>query len=118
MAAVPQTLTARVLARVTHARIAVDRRANATRPKSQRRRVPVPGTASAVVQTQEEVRGSRSLKRVFHDLGVSYRTYRRKTGAPVAPALRAAAYHFRANPTLTSLVSVAGFLDDLDLLAW
>jgi hypothetical protein len=71
-----------------------------------------------VVQTQEEVRESRSLKRVFQDLGVSYRTYRRKTGAPVAPALRAAAYHFRANPTLPSLVSVAGFLDDLDLLAW
>jgi hypothetical protein len=111
-------LTARVLARVTHARIAVDRRANATRPKSRRRRVPVQSTASAVVQTQEEVRESRSLKRVFHDLGVSYRTYRRKTGAPVAPAVRAAAYHFRANPTLTSLVSVAGFLDDLDLLAW
>jgi len=118
MAGAPQTLTARVLARVTHARIAVDRRANATRPKSGRRRVPVPDAGSAVVRTQEEVRGSRSLKRVFRDLGVSYRAYRRKTGEPVVPALRAAAYHFRANPTLTSLVSVAGFLDDLDLLAW
>jgi len=114
----PQTLTTRVLARVTHARIAVDRRANASRPKSRRRRQPVEGAAAAVVQTQEELRGSRSLKRVFRDLGVSYRTYRRKTGEPVAPALRAAAYDFRANPTLTSLVSVAGFLDDLDILAW
>jgi hypothetical protein len=118
MAKIPQTLTARVLARVTHARIAVDRRANASRPKSRRRRQAVPGAAPAGVPTQEQVRGSRSLKRVFRDLGVSYRTYRRKTGEPVVPALREAAYSFRANPSLTSLVSVAGFLDDLDLLTW
>jgi hypothetical protein len=118
MAKVPLTLTARVLARVTHARIAVDRRANASRPKSRRRRDPIPGAPSAAVQTQEEVRGSRSLKRVFRDLGVSYRSYRLQTGKPVAPAVRDAAYSFRANPSLTSLVSVAGFLDELDILTW
>jgi hypothetical protein len=36
----------------------------------------------------------------------------------VVPALRDAAYSFRANPSLGSLVSVAGFLDELDILTW
>jgi hypothetical protein len=61
---------------------------------------------------------SRSLKRVFRDLGTSYRSYRRETGEPVTPALRDAAYNFRAEPSLTSLVSVAVFLDELDILKW
>lgn len=116
---VPQSLTDRVLARVTHARLAVDRRAKATRPKAKRRRHAVPASsAAASPQTPEQASDSESLRRVFRDLGTSYRQYRRETGEPVAPALREAAYRFRADPSLTSLVSVAVFLDELDILTW
>jgi hypothetical protein len=113
----PKSLTDRVMARVDDARIAVDRRDSATRPKSKRRRrVPVaPSTAGPSAQ---DLREFESLKRVFRDLGVSYREYRRQTGEPVAPAVREAAYKFKADPSLTSLVSVAVFLDELDILTW
>jgi hypothetical protein len=65
----------------------------------------------------EEVRESQSLKHVFRELGVSYRRYRSQTGNKVVPGLRDAAYNFRAEPSLTSLVTVAAFLDELDLLS-
>ena len=105
------------MARVDDARIAVDRREGATRPKSKRRKRP-PVPSSAAEPTAQDLRESKSLKRVFRDLGLSYREYRRQTGEPVAPAVRAAAYHFKAAPSLTSLVSVAVFLDELDILTW
>jgi hypothetical protein len=112
----PKSLTDRVMARVDDARIAVDRREGATRPKSKRRkRTPV---QSSVEPSAQDLRESKSLKRVFRDLGLSYREYRRQTGEPVAPAVRAAAYNFKAAPSLTSLVSVAVFLDELDILTW
>jgi hypothetical protein len=104
------------MARVVDARVAVDRREGASRPKSKRRRVPVEPTNGG--PNAQELRESESLKRVFRDLGVSYRQYRRQTGEPVAPAVREAAYQFRAAPSLTSLVSVAVFLDELDILTW
>ena len=93
-----QTLTDRVQARVDAARLVVDRRTTGG-PKRQ------------------DARESKSLRRVFRDLGVSYRRYRSQTGAPVIPELRDAAYNFRAEPSLTSLVAVAVFLDDLDLMS-
>jgi hypothetical protein len=113
----PQSLTDRVMARVVDARSAVDRRENATRPKSKRRqRAPVEQSSNG--PTPQMLREAESLKRVFRDLGVSYREYRRQTGEPVAPAVREAAYKFRSDPSLTSLVSVAGHLDELDILTW
>jgi hypothetical protein len=116
---IPQTLTDRVLARVTDARLAVQRRAKASRPKAKRHRRAVPnGSTAPGPQTPEQAQESESLRRVFRDLGISYRQYRRETGEPVAPALREAAYRFRADPSLTSLVSVAVFLDELDILTW
>jgi hypothetical protein len=111
----PENLTERVLARVSQARLAVDRRAKASRPKSKARRPAAP--ASTDSPSLEEVRESESLKRVFRELGVSYRRYRSQTGDPVTPGLRDAAYKFRAEPSLTSLVAVAAFLDELDLLS-
>jgi hypothetical protein len=75
-------------------------------------------TLDASPQTPEEMRETQSLRRVFHDLGDSYRLYRRRTGEPVKPALREAAYQFRQAPSLTSLVSVAAFLDELQILTW
>ena len=113
----PKSLTDRVMARVDDARIAVDRREGATRPKSKRRRRTSVETSAAGPSAQD-LRESKSLKRVFRDLGLSYREYRRQTGEPVAPAVRAAACNFKAAPSLTSLVSVAVFLDELDILTW
>jgi hypothetical protein len=111
----PQSLTDRVIARVVDARTAVDLRENASRPKAKRRRTPAP----PVIQSDpQNLRESESLKQVFRDLGDTYREYRRQTGEPVAPAVREAAYKFRAAPTLTSLVSVAGVLDELEILTW
>ena len=119
----PQSLTDRVLARVNDAGLAVDRRAGASRPKSRRSRparseTPPAAVAAAASQTSGELREKQSLRRVFHDLGHSYRRYRRRTGEPVKPALREAAYKFREHPSLTSLVSVAAYLDELEILAW
>jgi hypothetical protein len=111
----PETLTDRVIARVNDARLAVDRHTNASR-----RRVSRPGRArpaSPDSPSLEAVRESQSLRRVFRDLGISYRRYRSQTGGRVAPGLRDAAYRFRAEPSLTSLVAVATFLDELDLLS-
>jgi hypothetical protein len=57
---------------------------------------------------------ARALRRVFLDLGASYRNYRRRTGEPVAPEVRDAALRFRRELDLRSLVSVAATLDRLD----
>jgi hypothetical protein len=105
------------MARVVDARTAVDRREGASRPKAKRRRR-VPIEALSDGPSAQDLREAESLKKVFRDLGVSYREYRRQTGEPVAPAVREAAYKFRADPSLTSLVSVAVFLDELDILTW
>jgi hypothetical protein len=105
------------MARVVDARTAVDRREGASRPKAKRRRRTSIESAPEGPSAQD-LREAESLKRVFRDLGVSYREYRRQTGEPVAPAVREAAYKFRADPSFTSLVSVAVFLDELDILTW
>ena len=97
---VPQTLTDRVAARVIDARLALERRASASQPKVRR----------SPPETE-------SLKRVFRDMGLRYRRYRSQTGGPVVPGLRGAAYEFRADPSLSSLVAVAVYLDKLDLLS-
>lgn len=111
-----QTLTDRVQARVADARLAIERRAGATRPKSRRRSGPSASPSTSIWQLSEEARENRSLRRVFRDLGTSYRRYRKQSGEPVTPGLRDAAYNFRAEPSLTSLVAVAAYLDELDLL--
>ena len=100
------TLTDRMQVRVDAARLAVDRRA-------------LRAAAPVAIESagQEEIRQSQSLRRVFRDLGVSYRRYRSQTGNKVVPGLRDAAYNFRGDPSLTSLVAVAAFLDKLDLLS-
>jgi hypothetical protein len=96
------SLTDRVAARVIDARLAIERRTSQT----------MNDAASAGEQQETE-----SLRRVFRDMGVSYRRYRSQTGGPVVPGLRDAAYKFRADPSLTSLVAVAAYLDKLDLLS-
>jgi hypothetical protein len=114
-----ETLTDRVLARVTDAGRAVDRRTGASRPRTARRSVsPSDPLAANVTRTPEQIREARSLRRVFHDLGVSYRQYRRQTGAPVSSDVRDAAKRFRRELNVTALVSVAACLDELEILTW
>lgn len=111
----PQTLTESVQARVNDARHVLDRREKAARPKSKRRGRARPASPNS--PSFEEMRESQSLRRVFRDFGLSYRRYRSQTGARVSPGLRDAAHSFRAAPSLTSLVTVAAFLEKLDLLS-
>jgi hypothetical protein len=113
----PQTLINRVQARVAEAALSLDRRANATRPKARRRRVSPTTPSLASSKSSDQTLEEQSLRRVFRELGVSYRRYRSQTGTPLTPGLRDAAYNFRAEPSLTTLVAVAAFLDELDLLS-
>jgi hypothetical protein len=110
------TLTERVQARVASARLAADERANAS-PQKPRRRPAAPSLTDSGSPSADELRDYESLKRVFREMGISYRRYRSQTREPVVPGLRDAAYTFRAEPSLTSLVAVAAYLDDLDLLS-
>jgi hypothetical protein len=107
------------MARVQVAGLSVDRRAKSTRPKASRRRPVAMDLASAgSTRTPEQVREAQSLRRVFDDLGNSYRRYRRETGAPVSSDVRTAASNFRLEPSVTSLALVAARLDELDILTW
>jgi hypothetical protein len=103
----PENLTDRVAARVVRARLALEHRATANPSRS-------PAPDPKVVGEQRE---TESLTRVFREFGTSYRRYRKQTGGPVTPGLRDAAYQFRAEPSLSSLVAVAAYLDKLDLLS-
>jgi hypothetical protein len=93
-----QSLTDLIAERVINARLALE-----TRTKK-------PSSSAELTETQ-------SLNRVFRDLGYAYRRYRSQTGGPVVPGLRDAAYKYRANPSLPSLVAVAAYLEKLDLLS-
>ena len=104
------TLTERVLARVRDAEAAMD-----LPPSRRRQDAPSHSTNGG---TPEQVRRARSLRRVFVDLGTSYREFRRRTGATVSPEVRAAAYRFRREGDVTSLVGVAASLDQLEALPW
>jgi hypothetical protein len=110
----PETLPDRIALRVMNARLAIEGRGGTRRPRGTRQgEVPVlTGSPSAA-----ELRETASLKRVFRDLGTCYRRYRSQTGNPVVPELRDAAYRFRAAPSLASLIAVAAYLDELDLLS-
>jgi len=95
-----ERLTARVVARVKDANRVVYGRPRSASAKGRARR-------GADTETL-------ALRRVFLDLGDSYRSYRRRTGEPVSPEVRDAALRFRRELDLLSLVSVAATLDRLD----
>jgi hypothetical protein len=99
------------MTQVHEAGLAVDRKAAATRPRIRRRH-------SHDALAPAEVREQRSLRRVFLDMGDSYRAYRRRTGEPVSPEVRGLADRFRREQDATSLVAVAASLDALGALAW
>jgi hypothetical protein len=95
-----QRLTDRVIARIKEAHRRDQTTSRSGLGKGRRRR----GTDS----------DTRALRRVFLDLGDSYRSYRQRTGAAVAPDVRDAALRFRRELDLVSLVSVAASLERLD----
>ena len=103
----PENLTDRIAARVVRARLALEEGSTAS-----------PSSGSPVdAKVIGERREAESLRLVFQEMGISYRRYRKQTGGPVTPGLRDAAYQFRAEPSLASLVAVAAYLDKLDLLS-
>lgn len=112
-------LVDRVRERVVRAGRAIERQDTARRPRvrrrTERRRSPAAPDSPPAEPLTREVRALRS---VFTDLGAAHRQYRRRTGESVSPELHAAAQAFKAAPSLVSLVPVAEFLDDLDLLEW
>jgi hypothetical protein len=95
-----QRLTERVITRIKDARRDIQVRSRTSPAKGPKRR----GSDG----------DARALRRVFLDLGESYRNYRRRTGEPIAPEIREAALRFRRELDLPSLVSVAASLDRLD----
>jgi hypothetical protein len=105
------------MAQVHEAGLAVDRKTAATRPKTRRRRADVTRPSDEPL-APAQVREQRSLRRVFLDMGDSYRAYRRRTGEPVSAEVRGLADHFRREQDVTSLVAVAASLDALDVLTW
>jgi hypothetical protein len=108
------SLTERVRTRVAEADRSLDRR-----PGPARRRSKSAKAASTVrPEAPEKDPSPRSLRRVFHELGATHREYRQRTGQRVPPDLREAAHAFKREPSLTSLVTVAGYLDELGILAW
>jgi hypothetical protein len=106
-------LTDRVAARVIDARLALER-SGASAAKARRRSGSRRLLGNSTLAGEE--RETKSLQRVFREMGLQYRSYRSRNGGPVMPGLRDAAYRFRAEPSLASLVAVAAFLDELDLL--
>jgi hypothetical protein len=114
----PAAIADRVEQRLILAGLAFDRRHGATRPKRRARRLKPTLLNPDVPLDPEHARERACLRIVFRDLGDAHRRYRTRTGVPGTPALRAAAYAFKAEPSVVSLVPVAAFLDELGILAW
>jgi hypothetical protein len=93
----------------------LEHRDGTPRPRRRARQSPSYPALGQKVPMSEEV---RALRAVFHELGETHRQYRRRTGTPVSADLRSAAMAFKQEPSLISLLPVAGFLDDLQLLEW
>jgi hypothetical protein len=108
------SLTERVRTRVAEADRSLDRRPGTARRRSKSAKA----ASTARPASSETDGGTRSLRRVFHELGTTHREYRQRTGQRVPPDLREAAHAFKREPSLTSLVTVAGYLDELGILAW
>jgi hypothetical protein len=111
------SLLERVRARVLSANHAIQRRDSAPPRRSQPARIrrPAPATGPASVPPSHEL---RALLIVYHTMARQHRRYRERTGNHIPTALQSAARAFKREPSVFSLVPVAGFLDDLRLLKW
>lgn len=114
----PPTLTDRLLERVRQAGLAAHWPTDESGPKPRRRHTDAPRQPPAASRTRRQLREARSLRRVFLDMGDSYREYRSLTGAPVSARVRGAAERFRRERNLASLAAVAASLDELEVLTW
>jgi hypothetical protein len=110
-AAALDTVTIRVLERVRQA-------GTADTPAQRPRRRQSDRTLRSAKASPGEAHEARSLRRVFLDMGDSYRAYRERTGAPVSAAVKSAAERFRRERNLTSLTAVAASLDQVQGLTW
>jgi hypothetical protein len=109
----------RVRQRLTLVGLAFDRRLGAARPRRRAPKLPQPSVPAGPPSLEPGlIRERACLRVVFRELGDAHRRYRVRTGIPGTPALRAAAYAFKQEPSVTSLVPVAAFLDELGILAW
>lgn len=114
-----QTLSDRVKGRVNEARLALDHGGSKPAPKPRAPRSNRPSRAGSQLKGgPDDERETQSLQQVYGELRSTYQRYRRETGKPPVPALREAVQAFKLGPSLTSLISVASFLDDRGLLAW
>ena len=113
-----RNLTDRVRDRVAKAGRALDRRPGSAGPKSQRKTPTRLGTPSSSRAGPEDQQATRSLRRVYCEKRGTYKEYRRQTGSAAVPELRDAVRAFKRGPSLTSLVGVATFLEDRNLLPW
>lgn len=114
----PPGIADRVGQRLILAGLAFDRRHGATRPKRRIKEQAPTLLKPALALDPAHARERACLRIVFRDLGDAHRRYRTRTGHAGTPALRAAAYAFKAEPSVVSLVPVAAFLDELGILAW
>ena len=106
----------RLRRRVANVERALERR-DATRPD-----LPLPpqdrGGPDEAVKAKSGSRDLRALKVVYRGFARAHRHHRARTGESASPALKAAARAFRQEPSVFSLVLVAGHMDDLGLLKW
>lgn len=109
-------LLERVRARVLSANHALQRRDSA--PPSGRQAPQLTAESAEKPSSVPLSIEHRALLVVYHTLGRTHRRHRERTGEHVPPGLKDAARAFKREPSVSSLVPVAGFLDDLGLLKW
>jgi Skp family chaperone for outer membrane proteins len=114
------TLTDRVRAHVAEARQLLDSRADDSNAKHKHLRpTRMTNDASSGPSSSEALqREAQSLRTVYREMRRVYRNYRRQAGTAAVPELRSAVHAFRRSQNLTSLVQIASFLDDRQLLVW
>ena len=103
-------LMERVRSRVTSTQRALSRRD----AKSPRETLP----SSALLPSMAGTPELRALRVVYGALCKAHRQHRDRTGAKIPQALSAAARAFKHEPSVMTLVPVAGHLDELGLIKW
>ena len=109
-----RTLADRVRDRVAEVATQIEG-APSTKPKVTK---PKGGKSPAAKLNSVAERELRSLLLVYREMKTTYQGYRKETGRPSVPELKEAVHAFTKGPSLTSLVGVAAFLEDRNLLAW
>lgn len=111
-----RTLTDRVRDRVAEMATQIDGGTPLAKPKATKSKAGRSATAAKLNAVAE--RELRSLLLVYRDMKTTYQEYRKQTGKPSVPELKEAVHAFTKGPSLTSLVGVAAFLEDRNLLVW